>query len=246
MLFEFYIKFVNRWQMNIYQIDRNNIGEIGYQFYQNRSIDRKRIETIAWNIRRYLSFQKKSLKNLENFWMRPNCSFSQQYNERYLHWEELKYRKFRVDPAVIWNIMKISRILKSKSLKFGGLDFQIHFNRWISGKTPYFRQIRSRKPLSSLETLQDNNKKYIISSLMEEAIAQAWLKEQQRQEVAKRMLQENRKPTAKRKMIVNNYINKKHILDLKNEPFTPDKNSWIHMLITNGTLKILNTKAILE
>jgi hypothetical protein len=46
------------------------------------------------------------------------------YNERYLHWEELKYREFPVDPAIIWNLMKMSRILKAKSFKFGNWVFK--------------------------------------------------------------------------------------------------------------------------
>jgi Fic family protein len=74
---------------------------------------------------------------------------------------------------------------------------------------------------------------------MEEAIASSLVEgAATTREVAKRMLQESRKPTNKgEKMVVNNYITMKHILDLKNEPMTPDKILEIHRLITNGTLE---------
>ena len=47
-----------------------------------------------------------------------------EYNERYLHWEELKHRKLPHDPIIIWNLMKISRELEAKSLKFGNWVFK--------------------------------------------------------------------------------------------------------------------------
>jgi len=47
------------------------------------------------------------------------------YNERYLHWEELKHRKLPLDPVIIWNLMKISRALKAKSLEFGNWVFNL-------------------------------------------------------------------------------------------------------------------------
>jgi Fic family protein len=162
-----------------------------------------------------------------------------EYNERYLHWEELKYRKISFDPIIIWNIMKISRILKAKSVKFGNWVFKYTIIDEFQEKLHILDKSAAGNLLSSLEALQDNRKKYIISSLMEEAIASSLIEgAATTREVAKRMLKENRKPTNKsEKMIVNNYITMKHILDLKNEPLTPDKILEIHRLITNGTLE---------
>lgn len=161
------------------------------------------------------------------------------YNERYLHWEELKHRKNPFDPIIIWNIMKMSRILKANSLKFGDWVFRYTVIEEFQEKLHILDKSAAGNILSSLDALQDNRKKYIISSLMEEAIASSQIEgAATTREIAKRMLQENRKPKNKdEKMIVNNYITMRYILDLKNESVTPDKILEIHRLITKGTLE---------
>ena len=161
------------------------------------------------------------------------------YNERYLHWEELKHRKLPLDPVIIWNFMKISRELKARSLKFGDWVFKYNLIDEFQEKLHILDKSAAGNLLSSLEALQDNRRKYIISSLMEEAIASSQIEgAATTREIAKRMLQENRKPKNKdEKMIVNNYATVKHIVDLKNEAITPDKILEIHRMITNGTLE---------
>jgi Fic family protein len=161
------------------------------------------------------------------------------YNERYLHWEELKHRKLPLDPVIIWNLMKISRALKAKSLEFGDWVFKYTLIDEFQEKLHVLDKSAARNLISSLEALQDNKRKYLISSLMEEAIASSQIEgAATTREIAKRMLQENRKPRSKdEKMIVNNYITMKHIVDLKNEAITPDKILEIHRLITSRTLE---------
>jgi len=161
------------------------------------------------------------------------------YNERYLHWEELKHRKLSLDPVIIWNLMKISRALKAKSLGFGNWVFKYTLIDEFQEKLHVLDKSAAGNLISSLEALQDNKRKYIISSLMEEAIASSQIEgAATTREIAKRMLQENRKPRSKdEKMIVNNYITMKHIVDLKNEAITPDKILEIHRMITSGTLE---------
>jgi len=161
------------------------------------------------------------------------------YNERYLHWEELKHRKLPLDPVIIWNLMKISRALKAKSLEFGDWVFKYTLIDEFQEKLHVLDKSAAGNFISSLEALQDNKRKYIISSLMEEAIASSQIEgAATTREIAKRMLQENRKPRSKdEKMIVNNYVTMKHIVDLKNEAITPDKILEIHRLITSRTLE---------
>jgi Fic family protein len=166
-------------------------------------------------------------------------ALANKYNERYLHWEELKHRQTPLSPVIIWNIMKISRILKAKSLKFGNWIFKYTLIDEFQENLHILDKSAAGNLLSSLGTLQDNRKKYIISSLMEEAIASSQIEgAATTREVAKRMLQENRKPANKsEKMIVNNYITMKYIMDLKKETFTIDKVLEVHKLITRGTLE---------
>jgi len=162
-----------------------------------------------------------------------------EYNERYLHWEELKHRKLPQDPIIIWNLMKISRALEAKSLKFGNWVFKYNLIDEFQEKLHILDKSAAESLLNSLEDLHDNRRKYVISSLMEESIASSQIEgAATTREIAKRMLQENRKPKNKdEKMIVNNYATMKHILDLKSEAITPDKILEIHRLITNGTLE---------
>lgn len=161
------------------------------------------------------------------------------YNERYLHWEELKHRKLPLDPGIVWNLMKMLRELKAKSLKFGNWVFKYNLIDEFQEKLHILDKSAAENLLSSLEALQDNRRKYIISSLMEEAIASSQIEgAATTREVAKRMLQEKRKPKNKdEKMIVNNYDTVKYIMDLKNEAFTPERILEIHRMITGGTLE---------
>ena len=161
------------------------------------------------------------------------------YNERYLHWEELKHRKLPVDPKIVWILMKKSRTLKAKSLKFGNWIFKYSLIDEFQEKLHILDKTASGNLLSNLESLQDNRKKYIISSLMEEAIASSQIEgAATTREIAKRMLKENRKPRNKdEKMIANNYATMKHIVDLKNEAITPEKILEIHRMVTKGILE---------
>jgi Fic family protein len=162
-----------------------------------------------------------------------------EYHEKYLHWEELKYRQSPCDPLMIWINMKVLRILNAKTFKFWDWSFKYTLIDEIQEKLHILDISAAGNLSSSLDALQDNRKKFIISSLMEEAIASSKIEGAvTTREAAKRMLQENRKPNNKdEKMIVNNYNTMKHILDLKNEPIDPDKILEIHRLITKETLE---------
>ncbi|MDD3247312.1 MAG: Fic family protein [Methanosarcina sp.] len=167
------------------------------------------------------------------------AELAHRYNERYLHWEELKHRKLPLNPVIVWNLMKVSRELKAKSLEFGDWIFKYNLIDEFQEKLHILDKSAAGNLLSSLDALQDNRRKYIINSLMEEAIASSQIEgAATTREIAKRMLQENRKPKNKdEKMIVNNYDTVKHIVDLKNEAITPEKILEIHRMITNGTLE---------
>jgi Fic family protein len=185
-------------------------------------------------------FSKEALEETGKFLHDDKIAeLTHKYNERYLHWEELKHRKLPLDPVTIWNLMKVSRGLKAKSLEFGDWVFKYVLIDEFQEKLHILDKSAAGNLLSSLEALQDNRRKYIISSLMEEAIASSQIEgAATTREVAKRMLQENRKPKNKdEKMIVNNYATVKHIVALKNETITPDKILEIHRMITSGTLE---------
>jgi len=185
-------------------------------------------------------YSKEALEEAGKF-LRDNqiAELAHRYNERYLHWEELKHRKLPLDPVIVWNLMKVSRELKAKSIKFGDWVFKYSLIDEFQERLHILDKSAAGNLLSSLEALQDNRRKYIISSLMEEAIASSQIEgAATTREIAKRMLQEDRKPKNKdERMIVNNYVTVKHIMDLKNEAITPEKILEIHRMITGGTLE---------
>ena len=81
-------------------------------------------------------------------------------------------------------------------------------------------------------------KRYMISSLMEEAIASSIIEgASTTRDVAKSMLREKRKPKNKsEKMIVNNFETMQYILDIKEKKITPELILEIHRKVTKGTL----------
>jgi len=162
-----------------------------------------------------------------------------EFNKRYLYWSELKYRiKERSDRKYIWTFMKFSRSEKYESIPFKSIDMKYtplsdfnrklhHFDKFLAGNI----EIRT-KSLGLQE-------KYIISSLMEEAIASSIIEgASTTRKIAKAMLREKRKPKTKsEKMIVNNYETMQHLLNKRNEKLTPDLLLDIQKRITNETLE---------
>jgi len=84
----------------------------------------------------------------------------------------------------------------------------------------------------------DDRNRYLISSIMEEAIASSQLEgAATTREIAKEMLRTNRKPrTLDEKMIVNNYLTIKRVLEIKDEPISKELILEIHSIISKDTL----------
>lgn len=80
--------------------------------------------------------------------------------------------------------------------------------------------------------------RYVIRSLMEEAITSSQLEGAAvTREVAKKMLAEGRRPRDRgEQMIVNNFVTMRRIIDLKAEPLTPDLVLSIHRQISENAL----------
>lgn len=164
---------------------------------------------------------------------------AKKYNEEYLHWDELRRRDFPVDPEIVWAIMKISRESQSKHINF--LDISLTYNI-INQSQRIMHMLDTRA--SGLAVMEEPLKgpemdRYVISSLMEEAIASSQIEGAvTTTKVAKRMLRDNRKPRSQsEQMIVNDYITMKRMKELKNKPLSVDLILELHKLITHDTLK---------
>ncbi len=160
-------------------------------------------------------------------------------NEQYMYWDKVKYQK--TDPAIapelIWTLTKLSRI-NSEKVKFGKHKFKFNLTNQIQrGLHEFDLHIGGNLGAKSVIP-EDDKKRYLISSIMEEAIASSQIEGAvTSRKKAKEMLRKNM--TARNKseqMIVNNYRTIKHIVDIQNEPITKDKIFEIHKLVTAQTL----------
>ena len=162
-----------------------------------------------------------------------------EYNNRYLSWDELKYRI--EDPErrkQVWGFMKLLREMRYEHIPFRNLDLKyslipeiirgLHtIDRYLSG------------------TIQIHNKairmeqSYIINSLMEEAISSSILEgAATTRKAAKEMLREGRKPkTHAEQMVVNNYEALQYILKNKDKPLTRDLILDVQRIVTANTIE---------
>ncbi len=160
------------------------------------------------------------------------------FNKRYLYWSELKYKvKDEKDTKYIWTFMKILRSEKYEKLGINSIKMKYSLISDFNKKLHHFdKQLAGNIEVQSKSLgLQ---KRYMISSLMEEAIASSIIEgASTTRKVAKSMLQEKRKPKNKsEKMIVNNFETMQYILDIKEKRITPELILEIQRKVTKGTL----------
>jgi len=165
---------------------------------------------------------------------------------RYRHWDELKYRK---PPEGLthedwWLGLNFHRQTGRRVIPLEdstGHCFRFFVPDFV---TDLLHQI-DRGGGTSVEipeqvTSAEHRDRYIVHSLMEEAITSSQLEgAATTREVAKKMLAEGRKPRDRsERMIVNNYATMRRILDLKGQPLTPEMVFQIHREISENALDI--------
>lgn len=164
-------------------------------------------------------------------------------NQEYWYWTELKHRPLSagVSAADIWAIAKINRHTNLKEL---GLA-QVPDCRFYYQVTEPTLEKLHRFDLYTGGILQanalipaDDKNRYLVSSIMEEAIASSQLEgAATTREVAKDMLRKQRKPrNQSERMIYNNYQTIQFILAHKQEKLTPEMLRQIQERMTLDTL----------
>ena len=163
-----------------------------------------------------------------------------EYNQRYLFWDELKYRIPDPDRRLgAWAVMKLYREMRQEDVAYPPFRLvytilpeivkSLHaIDRYLTGT------IRIHNKTIRLE------KSYIINSFMEEAIASSILEgAATTRKVAKEMLKKGRKPrNSSEQMVLNNYDAMNFILAHKDDPLTPAFLLEIHRQVTKGTIGI--------
>lgn len=169
-------------------------------------------------------------------------------NGRYLHWDALRYRK---SPEGLtheewWLGLKMHRQagdrqialkdLAGNNFRFSVPDLVTDLLHQIDRGGGTFVEIPEQV------TNTEQRDRYLVRSLMEEAITSSQLEgAATTREVAKKMLTEGRKPRDRsERMIVNNYVTMRHILQLKDAPLTPDMVFQVHREISEDALDIPN------
>ncbi|MFH1682521.1 MAG: Fic family protein [Candidatus Woesearchaeota archaeon] len=162
-----------------------------------------------------------------------------EFNKKYLYWDELKYRvSDKTERRYLWTLMKFIRSERFEVIPFHSVKLkQIilpEINRYLH---------RFDKFLAGNIEIQNKSlglqKKYIVSSLMEEAIASSMLEGAiTTRKVAKEMLKQKRRPRNKsEQMVVNGYETMQMITKRKNEQLTPEFLLGIQMIVTKETLE---------
>lgn len=167
---------------------------------------------------------------------------------RYYHWDDLKYR---TPPSGLtreqwWLSLKLQRLTtrryiplfdkKGQPFSFGTPDLVIELLHQIDRNGGTLIQIP--EPVTN----PDEKDRYVVRSLMEEAITSSQLEgAATTREVAKKMLSEGRAPRDRsERMILNNYITMRRITELKGEPLTPEMVLNVHRLVSENALDVVD------
>lgn len=164
--------------------------------------------------------------------------------KKYLHWDELR---FRTPPPGLtheewWAGLKFERMGASRSLPLkdkAGRAFSFTLPDIV---TELLHQIdRDGGTLIQIPEPVTNpaeRNRYLMRSLMEEAITSSQLEGAvTTREVAKKMLADERAPRDRsEQMILNNFLTMRRIIEVKDEPLTPDLVLDIHRRVSEHAL----------
>jgi Fic family protein len=162
----------------------------------------------------------------------------------YPHWDKLRYLKppKGLSAEEWWLALKIQRLgqwrfvplkdRRGRPFRFFVPDLvqeELHNIDCGAGGS-----LQVPEPINNPQTRDQ----YLIRSLMEEAITSSQLEGAvTTREVAKELIRTGRAPRDKsEQMILNNYITMRHIVDIKDQPITPELVLELHRLVTEKTL----------
>ncbi len=160
--------------------------------------------------------------------------------EEYIYWDKVKYKQVpsKITSQELWQLLKMKRLGNANFLWFGDYRFFWTVNNKLQGYL-HFLDMNIGGTLESPSLVSSEDKsRYLISSLMEEAIASSQIEGAvTTRKKAKDMLRKNIKPTNKsEQMIVNNYLTIRRILEIKSEPLNRQSLLALHKLVTTDTM----------
>lgn len=197
------------------------------------------------DITKILSEEDNRSKIIEYFQREDVKEFVTNVNTKYLYWDEVRHRPVPTDTThrLLWTLIRLIRNYDMKIIKISDINiftFRYKLTDHTSQKLHEFDlNLGGSLESGSLIPSEDRDK-YLVSSIMEEAIASSQLEgAATTRKVAKEMLRTDKEPKTKsERMILNNYITIKKILDLVGEKLTPEMILDIHSSMTNRTLPV--------
>lgn len=166
-------------------------------------------------------------------------------NQDYIHWDKLRYKEIpnKINPEYIWVLIKIFRSQQFKPIKFNDWIFKYLLLNDAQRKLHLMDKGTAGHLETGLESVNTEGRgRYIISSLMEEAIASSQLEgAATTRKIAKEILRLKRKPrNYSEQMIVNGYETMQKITKMKDRTLTPEIILKLHKNITKDTLEDKN------
>ena len=156
----------------------------------------------------------------------------------YLYWDKIKYKAKEVTAPLLWQAIKLHRKLNARKISFGDYSFTFVLTDFIQETLYLFDTQLSGNLSNSIDIPQVDKAKFMVSSLMEEAIASSQIEgANTTRKKAKEMIQQGKKPKDKsEQMILNNYTTMQHLVTHSQQPLSEETLLYIHQLITHKTL----------
>jgi Fic family protein len=196
------------------------------------------------DIKKILS-NKDMRKELLSYLEREDVNkYINQMNQRYLYWDEFTYRPRpkKTKKDLLWALIKFTRNLDIDTIELSKIkNFKFKYKvlpRFLEKLHEFDLNMGGTMASSSIVP-DEEKERFLISSLMEEAIASSQLEgAATTRKVAKDMLRTSRKPRNKSElMILNNYMTIKKIIEMIDKKITPKLILDIHASITKDTLR---------
>jgi Fic family protein len=165
-------------------------------------------------------------------------------NKEYMYWDDLKYQPMpeSIKPEEAWALLKWSRLMQTRPLPFHdaqGRPFSYWLPDGVLKEIQFIDKQTAGKILADDPSVQSEEKRrYMIGSLVDEAIASSQIEGAATTRVAAReMLREGRKPRDRsEQMIYNNYLSMQMIKKHLSEPLSIELMNKIHAHMTENTL----------
>jgi Fic family protein len=160
-------------------------------------------------------------------------------NERYMYWSEVKYRPRpeKMTAEELWAMVVLSRQMLGVYM-WPKYNVLVTVTNQMQRLCHEFDMNFGGSWGSSAAIPDQDREKYLVSSLMEEAISSSQIEgASTTRRVAKDMLKRNVSPkTRSEQMIFNNYMAIRFIVDHKDDPMSESLLLQIHRLMTENTL----------